>query len=107
MLETRKYWFPKMKEAMESLIYPTKSNFTLIMVILMQPRSSRVDKLIYQIKWYKHKLSYNTHITHHKITIQQFYTKIVLKWIFRAQLGIIMRWTNSKSDKYQPAMEEG
>lgn len=35
---------------MESLIYPTKSNFTLIMVILMQPRSSRVDKLIYQIK---------------------------------------------------------
>ena len=107
VLETRKYWFLKMMEAMGSLIYQIKFNFILISVILMQLKSSRVDKLIYQINWSRLKLSFNIHITRHKITIiQQFYTKIVLKWIFRVRLGTIMRSTNNKTDKYPPAMEE-
>ena len=107
VLETRKYWFLKMMEAMGSLIYQIKFNFILITVILMQLKSSRVDKLIYQINWSRLKLSFNIHITRHKITIiQQFYTKIVLKWIFRVRLGTIMRSTNNKTDKYPPAMEE-
>ena len=95
VLETRKYWFLKMMEAMGSLIYQIKFNFILISVILMQLKSSRVDKLIYQINWSRLKLSFNIHITRHKITIiQQFYTKIVLKWIFRVRLGTIMRSTS-------------
>lgn len=107
VLETRKYWFLKMMEGMGSLIYQIKFNFILIMAILMQLKSSRVDKLICQINWSRLKLSFNIHITRHKITIiQQFYTKIVLKWIFRVRLGTIMRSTNNKTDRYPPAMEE-
>ena len=85
VLEIKKYLFLKMMEGMESLIYQIKFNFTLTMVISMQLKSSKVDKLICLINWYRHKLSFNIHIPHHKITTPQFYTKIVRKLIFRIQ----------------------
>lgn len=90
---------------MESLIYQIKFNFTLTMVISMQLKSSKVVKLICLINWYRHKLSFNIHIPHHKITTPQFYTKIVLKLIFRVQQDTIMRSNNNKTDRYQLAME--
>ena len=108
VLGNRKYSFLRMMEGMENQIYQTKFNFTQITVILMRLRSSQVDKQIYQISWYKLKLSSNIPLTHPKIITQLFCIRIVLKWIFKIQiLSTIMISVSNKTDKYLQAMVEG
>ena len=107
VLGNRKYSFLRMMEGMENQIYQTKFNFTQITVILMRLRSSQVDKQIYQISWYKLKLSSNIPLTHPKIIIQLFCIRIVLKWIFRIQiLSTIMISVSNKTGRYLLAMVE-
>lgn len=107
VLGNRKYSFLRMMEGMENQIYQIKFNFTQITVILMRLRSSQVDKQIYQISWYKLKLSFNIPLTHHKIIIQLFCIRIVLKWIFKIQiLSTIMISVSNKTGRYLLAMVE-